>query len=157
MIRPSLTCACGHCMWLPYRKALPEMSGPEWTPKEFLSKEIACPECGQASIYSARDVRWAQAPDIDPTTGSGDFMCWCIETSCGEQLCELPIRFHWLTGAQSGPEEIRFRTVRLFEQGFFKSLLCGLGHPPGTRIPGVRRVGSRRGCAAVNNCILRYK
>jgi len=141
MIRPSLTCACGHCMWLPYRKALPEMSGPEWTPKEFLSKEIACPECGRASTYSARDVRWAQAPDIDPTTGSGDFMCWCIETSCGEQLCELPIRFHWLTGAQSGPEEIRFRTVRLFEQGFFKSLLCGRGHPPGTRIPGVRRVG----------------
>lgn len=141
MIRPSLTCGCGCCMGLPYRRAQTGLSGPEWTPKEFLSRELACPECGRATTYSARDVRWAEAAEIDPMTGSGDIICWSIETFCDEQLCQLPIGFHWLTGGQSGPEEVRFRTLRLFEQGFFKNLLCGRGHPPGTRIPGVRRVG----------------
>ena len=128
-------------MWLPYRKAQPRLSGPEWTPKEFLSLEVACPECGRASAYTARDVRWAEGAEIDPTTGGEDGTCWYIETSCIEQRCQMPIKFHWLTGRQGGPEEVRFRTLRLFEQGFFKNLLCGRGHPPGNRIPGVCRVG----------------
>jgi hypothetical protein len=141
MIRPSLTCECGHCMWLPYPKPQSGLSAPEWTPKEFLLREVACPECGRASSYSARDVRWAEGAKIDPLTGRGGVVCWCIETGCNESRCELPVGFHWLTGGQSGPEEVRFRTLRLFEQGFFKNLQCGRGHPPGTRIPGVRRVG----------------
>lgn len=140
MIRPCLTCACGRCMWLPYPRSQPGLSGPEWTPKEFLSRELACPECGLASAYTVRDVRWAEGAEIDPISG-GDVVCWYIETVCCEQQCELPIGFHWLTGAHSGPEEVRFRTLRLFERGFFKNLLCGRGHAPGTRIPMVRRVG----------------
>jgi hypothetical protein len=128
-------------MWLPYPKSQPGLSEPEWTPKELLSREVACPECGRASGYSARDVRWAEAEEIDPITGTEEVVCWRIETACKEQRCELPIGFHWLTGGESGPEEVRFRTLRLFERGFFKNLLCGRGHPPGTRIPEVRRVG----------------
>jgi hypothetical protein len=128
-------------MWLPYRKAQAGLSEPEWTPKEFLSQVVSCPECGRASIYTLKDVRWAEGAEIDLITDSGNVMCWCIETTCNEPLCQLPIGFHWLTDGQSGPEEIRFRTLRLFERGFFKNLLCGRGHPPGTRIPGVRRVG----------------
>ncbi|MFZ0285401.1 MAG: hypothetical protein WAL32_09235 [Terriglobales bacterium] len=141
MIRPSLTCECGHSLWLPYRTAQPAPSGPEWTPNEFLAREIACPECGRTSAYTLRDVRWAKGAEIDPAAGSGNFICWCVETSCNEPLCQLPVEFHWLTEGQSGPEEIRFRTLRLFESGFFKNLLCGRGHAPGTRIPGVRRIG----------------
>jgi hypothetical protein len=141
MIRPSLTCICGRCMWLPYRKAQPGLKEPEWTPKEFLSRDVACPECGRTSAYSARDVRWAQAPKTDPITASGDAICWFVETSCNEQLCQLPVGFHWLTGDESGPEEVRFRTRSLFERGFFKNPQCGRGHPPGARIPDVRRVG----------------
>jgi hypothetical protein len=141
MIRPFLNCACGRCMWLPYPKSQPGVSEPEWTPKEFLSREVACPECGRTSGYSARDVRWAEGAAIDPVTGGEEVVCWYVETACNEHLCELPIGFHWLTGGQSGPEEIRFRALRLFERGFFKNLLCGRGHQPGTRIPGVRRVG----------------
>jgi hypothetical protein len=110
-------------------------------PKELLSREIACPECGRAYGYSARDVRWAEGAPIDPLTGSDEVACWWVETACNEPLCELPVGFHWLTGVESGPEEVRFRTLRLFERGFFKNLLCGRGHPPGTRIPAVRRVG----------------
>jgi hypothetical protein len=141
MIRPSLTCTCGRCMWLPYRAAQPGLSGPEWTPKEFLSREVACPDCGQVSTYTVRDVRWADGPGITPATGSGEVFCWHVETACSEPLCQLPVGFHWLTDGQSGPEEVRFRTLRLFERGFFKNLLCGRGHLPGTRNPGVRRVG----------------
>jgi hypothetical protein len=138
MIRPSLTCACGRCMWVPYPKSQPSLSEPEWAPKEFLSREVVCPECGRAAAYIARDVRWAEP---DPAIGSETAACWCIETVCGEPRCELPIVFHWLTGGQSGLEEIRFLTLRLFERGFFKNLQCGRGHSPGTRIPAVRRVG----------------
>jgi hypothetical protein len=140
MIRPSLTCSCGYCMLLPCRGAQPDLNT-EWTPKEFLSREVACPKCGRASAYTLRDVRWAEGEEIDPLTGTDETACWCIETVCKEQRCELPIGFHWLTGGQSGPEEVRFQTLRLFERGFFKNLLCGRGHPSGTRIPGVRRVG----------------
>lgn len=140
MIRPSLNCACGYCMWLPYANSQPGSSETEWTPKEFLSREVACPECGRAAVYSARDVRWAEGAEIDPLTGLENVTCWCIETACNEPLCELPIGFHWLTGGHSGPEAIRFRTLRLFERGFFKNLVCGRGHAPGTRIPAARRV-----------------
>jgi hypothetical protein len=141
MIRPSLTCGCGRCMWLPYPKSQAGLNDPEWTPKELLSQEVACPECGRAASYTARDVRWAEGGEVDPITGSEEVVCWCIETACTEPLCQLPVSFHWLTGGQSGPEEVRFRTLRLFERGFFKNLLCGRGHPPGTRVPGVRRLG----------------
>ena len=141
MIRPSLTCTCGRCMWLPYPRSKSPLSEPEWTPNEFLSREIVCPECGRTSAYTKRDVRWAEADGIDPVTGAEDAVCWYVETICREPQCELPIGFHWLTGGQSGQEEIRLRTVRLFEGGFFKNLLCGRGHPPGTRVPTVRRVG----------------
>ncbi len=128
-------------MWLPYRTSKPGLRGPAWTPKEFLSREVACPECGQASAYSPRDVRWVEGAETDSITGGEDAICWCIETLCNEQLCEMPMSFHWLTGGHSGPEEIRFLALRLFERGFFKNLLCGRGHPPGTRVPGVGRVG----------------
>ena len=141
MIRPSLTCLCGNRMLLPYPKSQPGLSGPEWTPNEFLSREVACSECGRASAYSKRDVRWAEVADAGPVTGIGEATCWYVETACNQELCELPIAFHWLAGGHSGPEEIRFLTLRLFERGFFKNLLCGRGHPPGTRVPTVRRVG----------------
>jgi hypothetical protein len=141
MIRPCLRCVCGRSMWLPYPKSQPGSSDPEWTPKEFLSQEIACGECGRASAYTARDVRWAEGAPIDPITGSDEAVCWCIETTCNEPQCELPVGFHWLTGGQSGPEEVRFLALRLFEREFFNSLLCGRGHPPGTRMPVARRVG----------------
>jgi hypothetical protein len=141
MIRPFLNCVCGFCLWLPYPKTKPGLSEPEWTPKEYLSREIACPTCGRASAYSARDVRWGEGGESDPITGTDEVACWYIETACKERLCQLPIGFHWLTGGQSGPEEVRFQTLRLFERTFFKNLLCGRGHPPGTRIPGVRRLG----------------
>jgi hypothetical protein len=141
MIRPSLTCDCGCRMWLPYRESQPGLSEPGWAPKEFLSREMACPECGRTSPYGVRDVRWAEGAEVDPIAGGDEVGCWLIETVCNEPRCQLPIGFHWLTGGHSGPEEVRFRTLRLFERGFFKNLLCGRGHPPGTRIPGVRRIG----------------
>jgi hypothetical protein len=141
VIRPSLTCECGRRMWLPYRKSPAGLSEPEWTPKEFLTREIGCPECGRAFTYGVRDVRWVEGAEIDPITGAHEVSCWHVETVCNEQRCELPIQFHWLTGGNSGPEEIRFRTLRLFEREFFKNLLCGRGHQPGTRVPTVRRVG----------------
>jgi len=126
-------------MWLPYPKSQPGLSEAEWTPKDFLSRDIACPECGRASAYTVRDVRWGAGED--PIMGQESFACWSIDTVCNEQSCELAIGFHWLTGGQSGPEEIRFLTLRLFEREFFKNLRCGRGHLPGTRIPSVRRVG----------------
>jgi len=79
--------------------------------------------------------------DDDVSVGRELFTCWCVETVCNEQRCELPIGFHWLTGGRSGPEEVRFRTLRLIERGFFENLRCGRGHAPGTRIPVVHRVG----------------
>jgi hypothetical protein len=126
-------------MWLPSPTSAAAFLKEPWTPKEFLSREVACPECGRASIYTAREVRWDTGHD--PSIGNELFSCWCIETLCHEERCALPIGFHWLTSGQSGPEEIRFLTLRLFERGFFQNLLCGRGHRPGTRIPGVRRVG----------------
>ena len=139
MLRPHLTCECGKRMWLPSPTSAADFLKEPWTPKECLSREVACSECGRASVYTARDVRWGM--DYDPSVGHELFTCWYIETICNEQRCELPIGFHWLTSGQSGPEEIRFLTLRLFERGFFKNVLCGRGHPPGVRTPAVRRVG----------------
>ena len=138
MIRPFVTCTCGRRMWLPYLKNTSETV---WSAKEFLAREIVCPECGHVSHYVIRDVRWARGEEIDPVTGSTEVACWLIETGCNDPHCELTIGFHWLTAANSGPEEVRFRTLRLFERGFFKNLICGRGHHPGTKIPAVRRVG----------------
>ena len=139
MLRPHLTCECGKYMWLPSPLSATDFLKEACTPKEVLSREVACPECGRASAYTARDVRWGMDDDVN--VGRELFTCWCVETVCNEQRCELPIGFHWLTGGQSGPEEVRFRTLRLIERGFFKNLRCGRGHAPGTRVPVVRRVG----------------
>jgi hypothetical protein len=126
-------------MWLPSPASAADFLKEPWTPKESLSREVACSECGRVSGYTVRDVRWGMSDD--PSVGQELFTCWCIETLCNELRCELPIGFHWLTGGQRGPEEIRFLTLRLFERRFFKNLLCGRGHPPGIRVPTVRRVG----------------
>ena len=149
MIRPSLNCGCGFCLWLPYPASPGSQNEGDWTPKDFLSREIACPECGNTATYSARDVRWADAGTVEHAPGSDAAICWYIETVCDEPQCELAIGFHWLTGGQSGPEEVRFRTLRLFERGFFKNLVCGRGHRPGTRIPGARRVEAGKGLGSI--------
>jgi hypothetical protein len=110
-----------------------------WSPKDYLSREVACPECGRAATYTAKDVRWGNVGPETSAPGSG--LCWCIEAGCNESLCDLPIEFHLLTDAQKGTEEIRFLMLRLFERGFFQNLVCGRGHAPGkNKIRAVRRV-----------------
>jgi len=140
MVRPWLTCTCGHSMPLPYsRFAEIRPSQSAWSPAEILSREVACPECGRASLYTSRDVRWQQT-DTGEVSGQG-VICWCIETGCNEPLCDLPVEFHFLADGERGAAEIRLSMLRLFEQGFFQKLICGRGHPPGkSRIRAVRRV-----------------
>jgi hypothetical protein len=126
---------------------LPHPSFPEikpgqtaWSPKEYLARDIACPACGNASMYATKDVRW-EPPTPDQIAANQGALCWCIETGCNEALCDLPIEVHLLTDTQKGTEEIRFLMLRLFERGFFQKLICGRGHPPGkSRIRAVRRV-----------------
>lgn len=141
MVHPSLKCSCGNSMRLPYL-SFPEIkpSQSAWSPKEYLSRDVACPACGSIALYATKDVHWDQAA-LDPGAATPGALCWCIETGCSEPLCNLPIEFHLLTDAQKGAEEIRFLMLRLFERGFFQNLICGRGHAPGkNKIRGVRRV-----------------
>ena len=139
MVHPFLKCACGNSMALPYPR-FPEIKATQaWSPKGVLAREVACPECGRASLFTPRDVHWDQ---VSPDGSSGlGVICWCIEAECNETLCDLPVEFHLLTDGQRGTEEVRLLMLRLFEGGFFRSLICGRGHPPAkTRIRAVRRV-----------------
>lgn len=112
-----------------------------WTPRGILLKDIACLRCGHVSSYTARDVRWMQVPQNDYGPDAGNAICWCIETACDEELCDLPIEFHILSPGQKGQEEVRFSLLRLFEKRFLQGLTCGRGHPPGkTGIRAVRKV-----------------
>jgi hypothetical protein len=132
-------------MRLPYLSFTEAESSPSrWSPpKEILLREVACPECGRMASYTGRDVRWVQVPQSEEQSSGGrDVICWCIEAGCDEELCDLPIEFHILMGAEKGTEEIRLSMLRLLEKRFFQGLLCGRGHPPGkARIRAVRRVG----------------
>ena len=139
MVHPSLRCACGHSMHLPYPR-FPEIKSSQWarSRKRILSCEVACPECGRASLYKTRDIHWDQAAP-DRISGQG-VICWHIETGCNEPLCNLPVEFHLLTDWHRA-EQIRLWMLRLLERGFFQKLKCGRGHPPGkSRIRAVRRV-----------------
>jgi len=144
MLCPSLRCLCGHSMWLPYSSSQDkELSQSKWSPKGVLSREVACPECGRVASYTARDVRWVQTvrPE-DQTPGDGDVICWCIETGCDEELCDMPIEFHILSKALNGTEEVRFSMLRLFKNKSLQGVTCGRGHAPGkSRIRAVNRVG----------------
>lgn len=127
-------------MRLPYPR-FPEVKPSQWahTRKRILSREVACPECGRASLYKTRDIHWDQAaPDHISSQG---VICWRIESGCNEPLCDLAVEFHLLTDLHRREEEIRLLMLRLLERGFFHKLKCGRGHPPGkSRIRGVRRV-----------------
>jgi len=140
MPSPSLRCACGYCMRLPYPR-FPQVKPSQWAQarKGILSLEVGCPQCGRASLYTTRDVRW-DTPVPEGGAGHGA-ICWRIETGCDEQLCDLPVEFHLLTHWHTRAEEIRLLMLRLLERGFFKKLKCGRGHSPGSgRIRAVRRV-----------------
>lgn len=129
-------------MWLPYA-ATPEaaLTQANWSPKAVLSRDIACLECGRVLSYAAKDVCWERisAPGHGP--GSANIVCWCVETGCEEELCDLGIEFHLLTMAQKGMEEIRLLLRRLLEKKFFQKLSCGRGHSvAGAKIRNIQRV-----------------
>lgn len=142
MLWPSLKCQCGCSMQLPRSSSRPEeVNQSTWTPRGILLKDIACLQCGRAASYTVRDVRWLQVPHDDHSPDGGNVICWCIETACDEELCDLPIEFHVLSRAQKGQEEVRFSMLRLFEKRFLQGLSCGRGHPPGkSGIRAVRKV-----------------
>ena len=100
MLRPHLTCECGNRMWLPSPTSAADFLKEPWTPKESLSREVACSACGRASAYTVRDVRWGMGED--PSIGQELFSCWCIETVCAEPRCELPdARYRMQEGKRS--------------------------------------------------------
>ena len=142
MLWPSLRCHCGYFMQLPCSSPQEkEVMQSSWTPRGILLRNIACLQCGRVSSYSTRDVRWVQVPQEGHSPDGGNVICWCIETACDEELCDLPIEFHILSRSQKGQEEVRFSMLRLFEKRFLRGLTCGRGHPPGkSGIRAVRKV-----------------
>lgn len=142
MLWPSITCDCGCSMPLPCSSSQQKEVDPStWKSHGILFKDIACLKCGRVASYTTRGVRWVQVSQDGHSPHGENVICWCIETACDEELCDLPIEFHILSRSQKGQEEVRFSVLRLFEKQFFQGLSCGRGHPPGKGgIRAVRKV-----------------